>query len=259
MGKIIVAFNEKKPNAAKMAKQILEKAKKMKQPDRDFAVVLGGDGMMIKAARRFAPRGIPFLGINLGRLGFLSGTDYKNIFSFIKNILHGRYRAEERAMLDVEMIKNSGRSAKFIALNDVALKNGSVVRVIDLKLRINGELISEITSDGLLISTPTGSTAYCLAAGGPIVHPLAEVLIVVPVSPHSLAYRPLVLSNKDTVEIEVSDNDNPIVLSVDGQLHRFLRSGDKVKIKISGIKAKLIFQEKNGYYEVLKEKFGWGK
>jgi len=216
---------------------------------------------MIKAARELAGKDIPLLGVNLGKLGFLAEISVKNIFPALKNVIHGKYSIDERSMLDVELYRKNKLIDKFLALNDAVVKNGKSVRVIDLKISINGKFVSDIVADGVLVSTPTGSTAYCLASGGPIVHPQTKALITVPISPHSLTQRPLVLPDNETIGIEVAADrrkTTQAILSVDGQIHVPLKAGDIVKVRLSALKTKLIAFGEDDYFEVLKEKFKWG-
>jgi len=161
-------------------------------------------------------------------------------------------------MLQTEVYRGKKLLNKFIALNDAVIKNGKSARVINLKLSINGMFVTEVAADGVLVSTPTGSTAYCLASGGPIVHPRSKALIVVPISPHSLTQRPLVLPDDSIIGIEVESDRDETILSIDGQIHKRLKTGDIVKIKTSEFKTKLIVTGENEYFKVLKEKFKWG-
>jgi len=258
MNSIIVITNKEKPLARKYAGKILNWTKKIKYSGPKFAVILGGDGMMLKAARELAGKGIPLLGVNLGEVGFLAETNVKNIFRALKKILTGKYGIEERSMLQVEVYREKKLLNKFIALNDAVIKNGESARVINLRLSIEGKFINRVVADGILISTPTGSTAYCLASGGPIVHPQSKVLIAVPVSPHSLTQRPLVFPDDETIGIEVGPNRIKTILSIDGQIHMRLKTDDIVRISISDLKTKLIVTGENDYFDVLKEKFKWG-
>ena len=258
MGKITIISNPNKPAAKKFAKTIRRWAAKNKFPHPEFAVVLGGDGMMIKSARKLAKAGIPLLGVNLGKLGFLAEVSVKDLLPALDRVARGKYEIEERSMLNVEIHRKKKLIRKFLAMNDAVLKNGELARAIDLNIIINGRFVNDLVADGVIIATPTGSTAYCLAAGGPIVHPKTKALIAVPISPHSLTQRPLVVPDNEIFEIEVESGRNLTILSVDGQIHMRLKPGDIVKAGISKLKTKIIVFGQNDYFKVLKEKFKWG-
>jgi len=258
MKNITIISNPGKPAAKKFAEKIREWARKNKLPHPKFAVVLGGDGMMIKSARKLAKDGIPLLGVNLGKLGFLAEVSAQDLLPALDRIARGRYGIEERSMLSIEIRRKKKLIRKFLAMNDAVLKNGELARAIDLRISIDGKVVNDIVADGVLIATPTGSTAYCLAAGGPIVHPKTKALIAVPISPHSLTQRPLVVPDDEAFGLEVKSGRNLTILSVDGQVHMRLKPGDAVKVKISDLKTKLIVFGHNDYFKVLKEKFKWG-
>lgn len=259
MKNIYVIPNKEKPEAVKYAKRIEAKLKKMKfSSSAKFAVILGGDGMFIKAARELAPQNIPILGVNLGRVGFLAVTEVKNAFAALEKISLGKYKIEERNMLCIKVLRGGKKIAETLALNDLVIKNSKTARVINLEIAINGLSVSKIAGDGLIVSTPTGSTAYCLAAGGPIVQPHSNVIILVPISPHSLTQRPLVLGAGNEMVIKVNSNHNEVILSADGQIHIPLKIKDTVKVSISEFKTKLIIFDKNEYFKTLKQKLKWG-
>jgi NAD+ kinase len=260
MKNILIIPNREKPRAMKYAAKLEQQLDKLKFSGQapKFAVILGGDGMMIKSARRLAPRGIPLLGVNLGKLGFLAETDIRNAVSTIKKVLVGKYFVEERSMLEAELFYRGKARQKFLALNDVVIKNGKSSRVIDLELYIGKRFVEETTGDGLIVSTPTGSTAYCMASGGPIVQPRASVFIVVPISSHSLTQRPLVLPDTEEILIKVAPRREEVNLSVDGQINVPLKRGYSVRIRKSEIKTKLLVVNRDDYFKVLREKFKWG-
>jgi len=259
MENIFIIANKEKPKAVKFSKKISIWLKKQKvKTSEKIAVVLGGDGMMLKSARELAPKNIPLFGINLGKLGFLAETDLKNVFSSLKKIIGGSYRIEERSMLKIEIIRNKKIKKKIIALNDAVIKNGKTARVINLNLNINNRRVTEITADGLIISTPTGSTAYSLAANGPIVHPKTQNIIITPIAPHTLSQRPVIIPDNFIIDVKVNSNHNDVILSIDGQLDLTLSIEDIVKIQKYKTPIKLITVGTNDYFEVLRKKLNWG-
>ncbi|MDD5687922.1 MAG: NAD(+)/NADH kinase [Elusimicrobia bacterium] len=260
MKNIIILANKEKSKAVEFSKKIANWLKKQKISDTlKFAIILGGDGMMIKSAREFASKNIPLFGVNLGKLGFLNETDVKNVFSALKNIISGNYKIEERNMLQIEVFRKQKMIKRSVALNDAVIKNGKTARVIKLKLIINQNFVTEIIGDGVIISTPTGSTAYSLSAGGPIVHPNTKNIIITPIAPHTLTQRPVIIPDDCLISAEINSNHNDVLLSVDGQIDLTLSIGDIVKVQKSKIPAKLITFGKSDYFELLRKKFNWGK
>lgn len=260
MKNIFIIANKEKPKAVEFSKKIFGWLKKQKiKTDEKIAVVLGGDGMMLKSARELASRGISLFGVNLGKLGFLAGTDLKNVFSSLKKIIEGIYKIEKRSMLKIEIFRNKKIINNFVALNDAVIKNGKTARVINLNLNINNKRVMEITADGLIISTPTGSTAYSLAANGPIVHPKTQNIIITPIAPHTLSQRPVIIPDNFIIDVEVNSNHNDVILSIDGQIDLELSVGDLVKIQKYKMPIKLVIAANNDYFEVLRKKLNWGK
>jgi NAD+ kinase len=228
-------------------------------PDTALVVSMGGDGTMLKTARTVSCRNLPVLGINLGQMGFLTESNVEGCIDYIEKALTGRLKTEERIMIEAKTrLKNAGEK-KYIALNDVVVRNGRFARVINLSLEINDKFVADYVADGLIISTPTGSTAYSLASGGPIVSPDLPVLVVTPICPHTLTFRSLVVSCEDEISIEVKSNHNEVVLSMDGQENAPLSIGDTVKIRMSKNKLKLITDRKNNFYNILRKKLKWGE
>ncbi|HAX61418.1 MAG TPA: NAD(+) kinase [Elusimicrobia bacterium] len=261
MKNIFIIANKEKPKAVEFSKKIsgwLKKQKTQKQTAEKIALVLGGDGTMIKSARELAPQNIPLFGVNLGKLGFLAETDLQNVFSSLKKIIKGMYKIEERSMLKIEIQRRKKIINNFIALNDAVIKNGKTARVINLNLNINNKRVTEITADGLIISTPTGSTAYSLAANGPIVHPKTQNIIVTPIAPHTLSQRPVIIPDDFIIAVKVNSNHNDVMLSIDGQIDLTLSVGDVVKIQKYKTPVKLITVGNTDYFEVLRKKLNWG-
>ncbi|MCK5535050.1 NAD(+)/NADH kinase [bacterium] len=231
----------------------------------DLVVVLGGDGTILKAARLVVPFGIPVLGINLGEFGFLSGINVKSLYSTLERILKKDYYIEERILLTAKVIgplsSNKKNNSKFffLSLNDIVVKNASSARVIKLKVKLGSKQITQWVGDGLIVATPTGSTAYSLAAFGPIVYPTLPVLIITPICPHLLSFRSLVLPAGELISIQVDSGKN-VMLSVDGQEEMNLGYNDIIEIKQAKKKLKLVCLSGNAdYFQILNKKLKWGK
>jgi len=211
----------------------------------DFVCVIGGDGSILKAARFFAEKQTPVLGINLGRLGFLSQSNECEIEKVVEAISTGNYKTQDRIML---------KSGKWIALNDFVIKGCSCNRTSKFALKINDKYVCDYVADGLIVSTPTGSTAYGLSAGGPILYPNINALVIVPICPHTLNARPLVVPADEKVTI--STMDEPLTISIDGQERADNIS--KIEIEISQYRARLAFIEDDDFYSILRNKLHWG-
>jgi NAD+ kinase len=266
-----IIYNDEKPRAIKETQKIKawlknnncrpvilpSSAKKIS--GLDFAVCLGGDGTMLKTSAVLAPAGVPVLGVNLGSLGFLAETNPDECLTHIKRILEGDYRIEERMMLSIS-IKKGAKTIEHTALNDCLIHSGNNGRVITVTAKLNNDIIGDYVGDGLIISTPTGSTAYSLAASGPIVHPHLWVLLLTPICPHTLTQRPMLLSSRHTLSFTADSSavrEKPI-LSIDGQTSMTLGSGDVITVTKSPHPFKLIVNQKRKYLEVLRSKLGWG-
>ena len=211
----------------------------------DFICVIGGDGTILKTARYYANYGTPILGINLGRLGFLSQAGTNDIEEIVKCIKNNSYKVQERLML---------KSGKFVALNDFVVKGCSSTRTSKFSLKINDKFVCDYIADGIIISTPTGSTAYGLSAGGPILSPDIDCLVIVPICPHTLTARPLVIPANE--KITISSMDELLNVAIDGQEY-----SDKIKefnIEVSDKKAKLAFLTDDDFYSILRNKLHWG-
>ena len=221
--------------------------------DVTFALVLGGDGTILKTARYYSKYEVPILGINLGRLGFLSQanpTQAKEAFNCIKN---GQFKIEDRLML-------SAMNGQMNALNDFVIKGDGFSRTSRFYVRINENIVCDYLADGIIISTPTGSTAYTLSAGGPILVPTLDAMVIVPICPHTMNARPIVIPSDEVINITSSQNKPLLKISADGQTKQNLELGQAIEIKKSEHKAKLLLlnMQKNSFYSVLKEKLHWG-
>lgn len=221
----------------------------------DAIIVLGGDGSLLEAARRAAPQGKPLLGINMGRIGFMSELEITDLQK-LKHLFSGEYRLDSRAMMHVCVkTANGGTRAETFALNDAVISNGSVARIIDLELYEGGEKVTAYRADGVIVSTPTGSTAYSMSAGGPIIDPMLGCFCVTPICSHALNARPVVFRDDVSLEIKnVCQREKMLYLTVDGRVNFEIYRGDSVVVTRSPIKATFIRFEKSGFYNRLKKK-----
>ena len=213
----------------------------------DFVIVIGGDGTFLKASRFYAKFSIPVFGINLGRLGFLSQAAARDLECTVAKILSGKFKVENRVMLKCE-----GKHA----LNDIVIKGSMSGRTSKFSLKINDKTVCDYLADGLIISTPTGSTAYGLSAGGPVLYPNLGAFVVVPICPHTLSVRPLVIPDSEKISIVAGEENSTYFLSADGQ--EFSKWFTKLDIEKSEYEAKLVLLDDVDFYSVLKNKFGWG-
>lgn len=218
-----------------------------------LVITVGGDGTLLKASRLYAPKSIPVLGINLGRLGFLAQLNPDEIDALPNQLINAQYTIQKRMML-------SSFNDKILALNDIVIKGDSFSRTSKLFLSINGRVVCDYLADGIIISTPTGSTAYTLSAGGPVIMPELEAVVIVPICPHTLTARPLVIPASEEISISSCKTCNKLKLSADGQETIDIDADSSVKIQKSTIQAKLVILEKenNGFYSILRKKLQWG-
>ena len=224
----------------------------------DLAIVIGGDGTMLNIARSLAPHNVALVGVNQGRLGFLTDISVDTMIATIGAILDGRYVAEERMLLEGEVHRGANRVFDALAFNDVVVSKGVKGSMLELEVRIDGQFIYSQRADGLIVATPTGSTAYALSSGGPIVHPSLSVIALVPVSPHTLSNRPIVISSSCTVEIAVRDNPEPRV-HFDSHSRCDLREGDRIVVRRYARTLSLLHPEGHSYYGMLREKLNWNR
>lgn len=222
----------------------------------DLAVVVGGDGTMLHSARRLAEHGVPLVGVNLGRLGFLTDIGRKEALERLGEILDGRYSEEPRFMLDAEVVRGGQRVFQTLAVNDVVVNKGDLGRMIEFDLSINGEFVYTQRSDGMIIATPTGSTAYALSANGPILHPCVGGIALVPLCPHALTARPVTLPDTCRIEIALLPPHDARV-HFDGQACYDARAGDVVRLTRSPLSVRLLHPEGHSYFAMLREKLHW--
>lgn len=223
----------------------------------DLVIVLGGDGTMLTMARALLDAQIPLVGINHGRLGFLTDLTNDNISLVIKQLLQGEYTAEKRMMLGAEIYRDHHLLSTARALNDIVISKGGPARLIELELTIDDNFVHRQRSDGLIVSTPTGTTAYALSAGGPLLHPTLEAIALVPICPHTLSNRPIAIDSRSVVEVKLVQADDARV-HFDGQLHAELRKGDTVIVKRLEQSITLLHPPGHSHYEILREKLNWG-
>jgi NAD+ kinase len=225
----------------------------------DLVIVLGGDGTLLATARAFRDSTVPVLPINLGGLGFLTSVKLDELYLILEEVLQGRNRVSERSMLEAHITRAGKVMARHRALNDAVLNKGALARIIDLDLVVNGEFVCSYKADGLIISTPTGSTAYSLAAGGPIVYPQVPAFVVTPICPHTLTNRPLVIPETSNIEITFRSDDAQVYLTLDGQVGVELEPADRIAIAKSSNPLRLVRPARNTYFEILRNKLKWGE
>jgi len=236
-----------------------QKSHEFEFPDITMAFIIGGDGTFLGAARFFAPYDIPLFGINTGRLGFLSQLVPSGLQNGLEKILEGKFAIEERLMLKSQTSLNESKEKT--ALNDVAIKGGDVSRTMQLFLYINDKHVCDYIADGLIISTPTGSTAYTLSAGGPVVVPELEAFVIVPICPHTLTTRPIVIPASEKITVKINSEAESIYVTSDGQENIKISGNDIISIQKYEHKALLIHIEDEGecgFYGILRKKLHWG-
>lgn len=219
----------------------------------DLVIVLGGDGTLLSIAHLAAIENVPVLGVNLGRLGFLTEVPVDEMYVTLESLLAGDKRIiSPRLMLEAE-----GRGKKYYCLNDVVINKGALARMIQIGLSIDGREIAAIKADGFIVSTPTGSTAYSMSAGGPILQPYIPALILSPICPHTLSFRPMVISLDSTVRIQLLTSGEEVYLTLDGQRGVLLGRNDVVEVRPAGCKLRLVSSPQRNFFDLLKEKLGW--
>jgi NAD+ kinase len=224
----------------------------------DMAAVIGGDGTMLHALSRLGDFEKPVAGINVGNLGFLTSCKDDELDVFAAALAGGRFTTSIRTLLDATVHRSGKPAASFTALNEVTLARGETGRLVSLRARVNGELLNDYRADGLIVATPTGSTAYSLSAGGPLIAPGAAVFLITPICPHSLSQRALVLSDSCLVELSSQDPDSePMLFTVDGRDSVRIEPGDRVEVRKSARSFQLLRLEGRSFYEALRQKLGW--
>lgn len=240
-----------------------ESEKTLAEPDRDrldLAVVIGGDGTLLNVARSLAPHDTPLVGVNMGRLGFLTDIPLNAMYEDIGCILDGEYKTEQRMLLKVEVWQRDKLIKQDTALNDMVIGKGEFERLIELQIYVDGEFVTGIRCDGIIVATPTGSTAYSLSAGGPIMHPQLAALILVPVCPHMLSMRPIALKDSSVVDFILADEcADRAHISFDGQIEYHFTGDETVRVKRSDSMVTLVRTQENNHYAALRSKLRWGE
>jgi len=225
----------------------------------DLLIVLGGDGTLLSAARALKGHRVPILAVNLGGLGFLTSVTREELYPLLERVVCGEHRVSERMMLNARTIRNGAATEQQIALNDAVINKAALARMLDFDVYVDGAQIGRYRADGLIVATPTGSTAYSLAAGGPIVHPHLDAFVITPICPHMLTNRPLVIPDTSHVEIDIAAAEEPVYLTMDGQVGFQLQSKDRVSICKSESRVCFVQSPQKSYFEVLRSKLRWGE
>jgi NAD+ kinase len=224
----------------------------------DLIIVLGGDGTLLSAARVIAGRDIPLFAVNLGHLGFLTAIPSDDLFPELERALRGEHRIGRRRMVDCELVRNGQAMATYSALNDVVITKSELARMIDLDTHVDNHFVAAYKADGLIISTPTGSTAYSLSAGGPVIFPSVAAFCITPICPHMLTNRPVIVPDTSVIQI-LNHGEDGTFLTIDGQVGEPLSKGDRIVCRSSPKTIQLIRPPKMLFFDVLREKLKWGE
>ncbi len=225
----------------------------------DLVIVVGGDGSLLRGARAIAASGVPLLGVNRGRLGFLTDIVPEDIETRVGEVFAGKFTRESRFLLEMSVLRQGQVSDRGDALNDVVLHPGQFIHMLEYELHVDDEFVTSQRSDGMIVSTPTGSTAYALSGGGPILHPKLDAIVLVPMNPHTLSSRPIVLPGDSHIVIKVGEHNSaePLV-TCDGQTHAHVCAGDEIHIRKKDHQVELIHPLNHNFYERCRSKLGWG-
>lgn len=225
----------------------------------EVIVALGGDGTLLATARALQGKPVPLLAVNLGGLGFLTVITREELYPTLERVLAGHFSTDRRVQLQAELMRGSEVIERYLALNDAVLNKGAIARVLDFDVWVDRQFVSTYKADGLIVSTPTGSTAYSLAAGGPVMAPAVPAFILTPIAAHTLTNRPLVLPDSATVQIAVKSERESLYLTVDGQVGVEVRHHDKVRIAKADSVVEIIRSREKSYFEILRQKLKWGE
>ncbi len=225
----------------------------------DLIVVLGGDGTMISTARLFGEADVLVLGINYGSLGYLTDFRIEEMYTAIESILDGSYDIDRRVMISVEHWRGDRMLAKGRVLNDVVINKAALARIIEIEVALNGQFVTRYRADGLIIATPTGSTAYNLSAGGPIIYPSMNAIVVTPICPFTLSNRPIVVPDTAEIELKLENENEGVILTLDGQIGHTMKTGDRAVIRKSRTTFNLLQPPNRNYFDVLRNKLKWGR
>ena len=227
--------------------------------DVDLILVLGGDGTMIATARLMGDREVPVLGVNFGGLGYLAEFRIEELYNALESILSGNYRLDKRVMLDVELLRGDQPVTKNRVLNDVVINKSALARIIEIETHLNTQFVNSFRADGLIVSTPTGSTAYNLSAGGPVIYPSMNAVVITPICPFTLSNRPLVVPDDAVIELCLKTQQEEVALTLDGQVGFPLNVEDRVVIRKSSTTFNLVQPMNRNYFDVLRDKLRWGR
>jgi NAD+ kinase len=225
----------------------------------DLVLVLGGDGTMIATSRMVGDTEVPVLGINYGGLGYLAEFRIEELYTALESILSGNYRLDKRVMLSVELVPGDARLAEHRALNDVVINKSALARIIEIEAYLNGQFVNSFRADGLIVSTPTGSTAYNLSAGGPVIFPSMNAVVITPICPFTLSNRPIVVPDDAVIELCLKTDKEDVALTLDGQVGFPLKVDDRVVIRKSKTTFNLVQPMNRNYFDVLRDKLRWGR
>jgi len=226
----------------------------------DLVITIGGDGTMLRAARLFAHAGVPLVGINRGRLGFLADINPKEIINRVEEVLAGKCVRGSRPFLQVRLIAQNGKAQQALVINDCVLQKWETGRMLDYETWIDGQYVNTHGGDGVIVASATGSTAYALSCGGPIIHPHLDALVIAPICPHTLSDRPIVISSRSTVEIRrVQDRATKAQITCDGEILGDLNVGDRLLIEPSNLRVNFLHPTDHDYYRILRSKLHWGR
>jgi NAD+ kinase len=229
-------------------------------PEVEFIVVMGGDGTMLSAARHYGGKSVPIFGVNLGGLGFLTEISLDELYPCMQeHVLTGKFEVEERLMLSATLFRRGQPIRQGYVLNDAVINKGALARIAEMTTWIDGEYLTVYRADGLIVATPTGSTAYNMAAGGPIIYPTLNQLVLLPICSHTLSNRPIILPATVTVAVALDEKAQDVYLTLDGQVGEAMEPGDRVEIRRAPYNLKLVKSPYRSHFEILRTKLGWGE
>ena len=225
----------------------------------DLMLVLGGDGTMIATARMLGDKEVPVIGVNYGGLGYLAEFPIEELFPALETILNGHYQVEPRVMLAAELRRGEELVTKTRVLNDVVMNKSALARIIEIEAYLNDQFVNSFRADGLIVSTPTGSTAYNLSAGGPVIYPSMNAIVITPICPFTLSNRPIVVPDDSFIEVRLKTKNEEVALTLDGQVGCPLQAGDRIVIRKSKTTFNLVQPANKNYFDVLRDKLRWGR
>ena len=248
------------PNTADLIGKTSHLSKEEVAAQTDFLIVLGGDGTLLNVAGFAHPHEVPILGVNLGSLGFLTETTMENLYPTLEKVLDKKCEIENRMLLNASVLRDGKNIDDFNVLNDIVINKGALARILNLKVFVDDQYMTSYRADGLIIASPTGSTAYSLSAGGPIIHPSMHALVLSPICPFALTNRPIVVPDSSVIRVQLTTRnaDEDVRITLDGQTGYSIKSGDILEAKKADIPVKLIQAPGKNYYQLLRKKLHWG-